>query len=251
MAYLSEDIVEHPVTSWDAVTFFCFVATTAMCLSFIFAGLLYRFGAPSDPEAFLVTNFFISAAIAFPTAVLAAQHDFRLRKNQSLLRRLAATDPLTGLLNRRFFKRNVLEALERLKREGGSVGLVIFDIDHFKRVNDEFGHPFGDLVLRRIAEIAHSELRGPFDRLGRWGGEEFVILLSGVNEDQANAISERIRRRIEEAIIAQGSKVARMTASFGITIMDRTSDLDSAMKGADEALLTAKRSGRNNVVLAD
>lgn len=249
MTYDSDDVVEAPATPWDALTFFCFVATTALCLCFIFAGLMYRLGVPTDPEQFLVINFIVSAGVAFPTAILAAQHDFKLRVNQRLLKRLAATDPLTGLLNRRFFKRHAMETLDRMQRSGGTAGLIIFDLDYFKQVNDEHGHTFGDRVLREIAEIAHSELRGPFDRLGRWGGEEFVVLLSDVTMEQANAVSERLRHRIAATDVSDGQLQASITASFGVAILDKDADLHQSLDRADAALISAKRSGRNRVEL--
>ncbi len=249
MTYDTDD-VEAPATPWDALTFFCFVATTALCLCFIFAGMMYRLGVPTDPEEFLVTNFIVSAGVAFPTAILAAQHDFKLRVNQRLLKRLAATDPLTGLLNRRFFKRHAAETLERMQRSGETAGLIIFDLDFFKKVNDRYGHSFGDYVLREVAHIAHSELRGPFDRLGRWGGEEFVVLLSDVTLEQAEAVSERLRYQISAKPISDGQYEAQITASFGVVVLNKDSDLHKLLDEADAALISAKRGGRNRVEFA-
>jgi GGDEF domain-containing protein len=162
----------------DSLTFFVFVAMTALCLSFTFSVFVYQIGMLDDPQRFLVANLVVAACVAIPTATIASQHEFQLKRYQRQLESLASTDPLTGLLNRRFFRISAEDEIHRQKRAGGMAAVVLFDLDQFKRVNDLHGHQAGDAILKRIAEIAYSELRGPFDKLGRWGGEEFVVLLS-------------------------------------------------------------------------
>ena len=135
-----------------------------------------------------------------------------------------------------------------MRRTRQSAALVLIDLDHFKEVNDLHGHNGGDVVLKEVAAIAHSELRGPFDRLGRWGGEEFVVLLSCVDQEQAMLVCERLRRRIEQTSVKLGSKEVSVTASFGMCMMDPETSLNAAIECADGALYAVKRDGRNHVL---
>ena len=231
----------------ESLTFFAFVAITALCLSFTFSMVVYRLGLPANPKMFVLTNLVVSACIAIPTAVIASQHEFRLRIYQRRLEALAATDPLTGLYNRRFFRQALDEELQRMRRTRQTAGVVVFDLDHFKRINDRFGHKTGDVVLTEVAASAFAELRGPFDRLGRWGGEEFVILLSDVTLDQAASVCDRIRARIESLVIEHKGHAISVTASFGVCLLERGDDPEIALETADAALFDSKNAGRNCV----
>jgi len=231
----------------ESLTFFAFVAITALCLSFTFSMVVYQLGLPANPKVFVLTNLVVSACVAVPTAVIASQHEYRLRIYQRRLEALAATDPLTGLYNRRFFKQAMDDELNRMRRTRQTAGLVFFDLDHFKRINDRFGHKTGDVVLQEVAESAFAELRGPFDRLGRWGGEEFVILLSDVTLEQAEAVCERIRARIESLALEHKGQVISVTASFGTCLLAQGGNADIALETADAALFESKNSGRNKV----
>ncbi len=162
----------------DSITFFLFVAVTALCLSFTFSVLVYQLGFMTDPRWFIQANLVVASCVALPTATIASQHEFRMRKYQGVLESMASTDPLTGVLNRRFFKHSAEEELLRQRRVGGTSAIVIFDLDRFKTINDLHGHHTGDEVLKRIAEIAHSELRGPFDKLGRWNSSSCSATLT-------------------------------------------------------------------------
>ncbi|HPF22552.1 MAG TPA: GGDEF domain-containing protein [Hyphomonas sp.] len=234
----------------DSLTFFVFVATTALCLSFTFSVFMYQFGVLEDPQRFLIANLVVAACVAIPTATIASQHEFQLKRYQRQLESLASTDPLTGLLNRRFFRISAEDEIQRQRRAGGMAAIVVFDIDSFKSVNDRFGHHTGDAVLKRIAEIAYSELRGPFDKLGRWGGEEFVILLSSVSREQAWIVCERLRERLEAAVIEHGGAKLSITASFGYEMLTSDSTLDRVLESADRALYVSKQSGRNRITYA-
>ncbi|KCZ92677.1 GGDEF domain-containing protein [Hyphomonas johnsonii] len=240
-------INDHKQDLFDSLTFFAFVAITALCLSFTFSMVVYHFGIPQNPETFVLTNLLVSACVAIPTATLASQHEFRLKMYQHRLETLASIDPLTGISNRRYFKQTVDEELKRMRRTQQTAGLVIFDLDHFKRVNDRHGHKAGDAVLQEVAAIAFAELRGPFDRLGRWGGEEFVILLSNVTLEQSTLVCERIREKIAALTIDYKGTQLSVTASFGTCLLGVGSTLDLAMETADLALFESKRAGRNQV----
>ncbi|HAE27952.1 MULTISPECIES: GGDEF domain-containing protein [Hyphomonas] len=234
----------------DSLTFFVFVAMTALCLSFTFSVFVYQIGMLDDPRRFLVANLVVAACVAIPTATIASQHEFQLKRYQRQLESLASTDPLTGLLNRRFFRISAEDEIHRQKRAGGMAAVVLFDLDQFKRVNDLHGHQAGDAILKRIAEIAYSELRGPFDKLGRWGGEEFVVLLSQVNRDQAWLVCDRLRERLEHAEIEYNGKSLSITASFGFEMLSGDASLDRVLEAADRALYVSKTTGRNRVTYA-
>ena len=128
--------------------------------------------------------------------------------------------------------------------------IVIFDLDHFKRLNDRHGHGFGDRVLTSISQLAHAELRNPFDRLSRWGGEEFVVLLTNLTLAQGVGVCERLRKRIENLEIRDGATRAKITASFGVTVFSQDHSVDRAVADADTCLYRAKTGGRNMTVSA-
>ena len=237
--------------AWSAVNFFLLVASTALSLSFTVSLLFYKMGLPTDISSYIRLNLFVSGCVAVPTAIIASLHDFHMRLYQRRLEEMAWTDALTGLLNRRFFVHAAEEEKARMRRTKQSAAVVLIDLDHFKEVNDLYGHSGGDVVLKEIAAIAHSELRGPFDRLGRWGGEEFVVLLSCVNQEQAVIVCERLRHRIEQAAITVGDKEVSVTASFGLCMMAPETPLSAAIECADGALYEVKRLGRNKVMCRD
>jgi diguanylate cyclase (GGDEF)-like protein len=170
------------------------------------------------------------------------------RRNRQLVRRLvgeARTDELTGLLNRRGFDERVPAALGHSRREETPVALVAFDIDHFKAINDRFGHEAGDRVLMRIGEILRAEAREA-DVLARRGGEEFVALLPDSDGDGAGAFAQRIRDELEATPFA-GLPPVRVSA--GIATHPAVPDIRQLLLRADAALYEAKRSGRDRVVV--
>lgn len=166
-----------------------------------------------------------------------------LRDKAGEYEQLSVTDPLTGLLNRRYLEERIAEEIVRSKRHRFSLSLMMLDVDDFKAYNDSFGHPAGDTALRTVAEILRETLRGA-DVAARYGGEEFAILLPQTSSEEASQIGERIRRRIERTEFPQRN----VTVSVGIAScsneVDSPRDLISA---ADVALYAAKNHGRNNV----
>lgn len=175
-----------------------------------------------------------------------------LRDANERLARLASTDALTGLLNRRAFQDALRRDLARASRSGDPLGVVIADVDHFKRVNDTHGHPAGDEVLRVFAQIFRDSVREG-DVAARWGGEEFALVLPATDVAGAAVVAERIRGRLEQATIPVGACSVRVTASFGVAALRAgPGDLpiDELVRRADEALYEAKHAGRNQVVRA-
>jgi len=169
-------------------------------------------------------------------------------KNQEL-EGLARTDALTGLANRRAIDEKLVEEAARGRRSGQAMALVLVDLDHFKRVNDEYGHDVGDQVLIGTAETLLKGARVE-DFPGRWGGEEFCIILPETDSSSASAIGERLRELIEQQSYAVGERQLLITASIGLALLPAGGSIEQAIKNADLALYRAKKSGRNTVCSA-
>ena len=167
-------------------------------------------------------------------------------KNEKLLKS-AITDELTGVYNRKFFEKRVVEEMEIADRANEHISLIIFDLDRFKLVNDNFGHQFGDEVLKRTTQIAGDLIRKT-DFLNRVGGEEFAIILPNTNKAQAVFVAEKVRKALEDN---KHFKVGQVTGSFGVAERMKAESLRSWYKRADNALYQAKNTGRNRVVDSD
>jgi two-component system cell cycle response regulator len=168
------------------------------------------------------------------------------------LTRLAYTDPLTGLYNRRYFRRRLADEVDRALRHSGPLSVSVVDIDNFKAYNDAHGHPAGDAALRRIAGVLNANLRRE-DLAARWGGEEFIVLFPAHGE-QASLAMERIRTAVEEmaVTIKRNDQEIALTISAGIsTFSGQARDQATLIARADEALYRAKQAGKNRVCLAD
>jgi diguanylate cyclase (GGDEF)-like protein len=167
--------------------------------------------------------------------------------------RQAVTDELTGLFNRRRFQEAMVTEVERSKRFGQPVGLVLLDLDNFKMVNDTYGHQQGDLVLREVARVLRETSR-EIDEPARYGGEELAVVLPGTDLEGAYNLAERVRAGIEELALPllEGDGVLRVTASFGVaTLPGSADDMRGLVAAADEALYRAKRAGKNRTVRAE
>lgn len=160
---------------------------------------------------------------------------------------LAHLDPLTGLPNRRAFRDAALLKLAEAQTAHRPCAIITIDIDHFKRVNDAYGHGAGDTVLRRVADIIKAPLRPNTDIGARMGGEEFTVLLPDTDTEAAIAFAEKLRRRIEQTVVVVGEHEIRPTISLGVALNRKSADLDDLIDRADRALYTAKRTGRNKV----
>lgn len=167
------------------------------------------------------------------------------------LERRAYSDYLTKLPNRRHFFECAETEISRHNRYEDDLSLIMFDIDHFKRINDEFGHSVGDLVLQKIADICRSTLR-EIDIIGRIGGEEFAILLPQTNAQEAKIVAERLRIVISQGtIVLDEGASPSFSASFGVsTAGNEAVSIDDLLNQADAALYEAKESGRNRVCMA-
>jgi diguanylate cyclase (GGDEF)-like protein len=157
---------------------------------------------------------------------------------------MAETDQLTGIANRRRISAELEMEIANSTKHGRPLAVAIFDIDHFKQINDRFGHHVGDEVLKRVATDAERELRSD-DMLGRFGGEEFVILFPGAGSNIALMVAERVRRTIEA-----GGANPSVTVSIGVAEFAEGETAETILRRADEALYAAKADGRNMLRLA-
>ncbi len=159
------------------------------------------------------------------------------------LEALAGTDQLTGLCNRRSAQEQLCKALENSRRYERPLALIMFDVDHFKHINDSLGHHVGDQALREVTDITRALIRRT-DVLGRWGGEEFLLICSETGREGALELAERIRHGVEAA---SGTCLRDTTVSVGVTVSRAGDTLDSLLRRVDEALYLSKKSGRNQV----
>ena len=197
--------------------------------------------------------FFLGACFVLLVCVL-AQATVTDIKRIPALEAETITDPLMEIYNRRYFERRLSEEFARARRYGFPLSLLLLDIDHFKKVNDDHGHPAGDLVLKGIGEILKKSVRN-VDVAARYGGEEMVLLLPHTRDAQAVILAERIRRKIEDfpfpADAPSGSGIPfRCTVSIGIAGMTREcAKAGQLLEMADTAMYRAKQDGRNRTVV--
>ena len=173
----------------------------------------------------------------------------RARRLSLITQKMAITDPLTGLYNRRHFFVITEREISKVKRNGGSITCLMMDIDHFKKVNDTYGHIIGDIVLKEVARRIKSCLRD-FDIVARYGGEEFVAIIVDTNLTIAQKIAERIRQRVSEKPIELENNI-KLPVSISIGVSSQKApniDLHTLIQNADKNLYRAKEFGRNRVV---
>ena len=172
----------------------------------------------------------------------------RLQKECETLRNLARIDELTGLFNFRFLKNTLEREMERTRRSGLATGLIMVDLDHFKQINDAYGHENGNLALKETARIWKSHLR-KIDIPCRYGGEEFVIILPNTKIHDAIQTAERLRTMLEAATLEVNGETVRLTASFGVDEYHGEENLtaEAFIHRVDMFVLEAKEKGRNRV----
>jgi len=166
-----------------------------------------------------------------------------LANQQALLEKQVCTDPLTGLLNRSSLSRTLLKSVEQNKQNGKPTTILMLDIDHFKSVNDEYGHDAGDRVIRKVGNLIARNVR-EHDLAFRIGGEEFLVLLRDTDHVQSEDIAQQIRQSVEKSTMIRGRPV---TVSIGMASLDSSEDHDQWFKRADTRLYEAKTKGRNCV----
>lgn len=218
------------------------------CIFFVSTAVIYVIKNQDKPELLEPLAIANVSLIAF--CVLAFSHVYELTRERSELRllQLAQTDALTGLANRIRLKETFERERNRAQRENTPTSLIVLDLDHFKAVNDQFGHEAGDIALKKIADILNQSLRAT-DLPARMGGEEFGIVLPNTDTLQAIDVSEKIRKSVEDLDLLFDGQAIHLTLSGGIAELNKDgSDLRSLLSSADKRLYQAKASGRNQIV---
>ncbi|MBI4705447.1 MAG: GGDEF domain-containing protein [Deltaproteobacteria bacterium] len=183
------------------------------------------------------------------TVVKFSFHDALEESFQQQIYDAALRDPLTKAYNKRHFLARLAQEMDGARRHGAPLSLVLLDLDHFKQVNDTYGHVAGDRVLVQLATVARDMIRAE-DLLARYGGEEFGILLRGIALEAAGALGERLRAAIEASTTQWGEARVRITLSAGVAELDPgMREPEDLIRAADEALYAAKNAGRNRVLL--
>jgi diguanylate cyclase (GGDEF)-like protein len=240
---------ERLLSRWPVIFLFGSLSLFFFSRILLIDVLPFPLGArPMLPEAVAAFNLIVFFHALIATVLIVAITKERLELQQ---RRNAQTDPLTGALNRRALMVRAERLLARHQYEGAPLCLLFLDIDHFKMLNDRYGHSAGDDVLIKFVAVMQECIR-PTDFLFRIGGEEFCCLLPHTGSEQAHMVAERIRRTIENINVNVAGIPVRATISVGVAATDSFGyDLDALMRRADAAVYVAKRQGRNQVVPAE
>ena len=214
----------------------------------------FEFGSVQERLTHNIVGIVIAAALtSFLLFGMITIYVLRLKRRLDEARRqlqvMARTDILTGIWNRGHLMDRFAEEFQRAKRQGRALGCLLLDLDHFKAVNDRFGHPAGDRVLRQIGATLAAQVRR-YDIVGRYGGEEFLIVVTETPLASLVDLAERIRIAIEKGIrIGEAAETLVVTASVGVAVMGAgDTDIDAIIKRADDALYRAKKEGRNKVI---
>ncbi len=202
----------------------------------------------SDIGLWVVHGF--NVVVVFMMASYTARFYYNsVRKAENKLLQLATQDSLTGLSNRRNLLERARQEIVRARRRNEPIALIIADIDHFKAINDRYGHEAGDNVIRHAAELLQRLCRQQ-DVVARWGGEEFLLLLPSTNLPAAEALAERFRQAVVESVVAYGELEIKLMMSFGVAVLEHNENIDDAIARADKAMYQSKNDGRNRVTVA-
>ena len=200
-----------------------------------------------EPDFYDLTHLTISAILSW---ALVHVYETARANAHAMLLQFSSTDSLTGVNNRVSLEDSFLRISSRSQENGTESGLILIDLDHFKKINDTMGHPCGDEVLRQVAATLTKNTR-PDDKVFRIGGEEFCILTTCNNFEHLENVAESIRQRIEAVEVAYDNKKIKVTCSIGaIRLTADENDLTTLLRDADKALYRAKENGRNQVIVA-
>lgn len=195
----------------------------------------------------MLAGIVFSLAVVSPVMKRSKQERYQMDRRAESLQKQATTDPLTGMHNRRYFEEALKGYLLEFNKIGATLGLLILDLDHFKSVNDNYGHDVGDIVLKEVALRMRAICR-EHDVVARLGGEEFALITPYANREQLLNVAERYREMVEALAIKSGRIVIRPTVSIGVATNEYGCDnVDDLFKAADQKLYEAKNSGRNRV----
>lgn len=224
----------------------------ALSLGYMALDFMHRQAEPMVvvPKPLLDALHYINLATMLAVmAVLASTYYRLVRRSECRLHELACTDPLTQLRNRRFTMEVAQHEAAVFERGGRPLSILLGDVDHFKRINDQHGHAVGDAVLRAIARVLREGVR-EVDHVARWGGEEFLVLLPATELDEAQQVAERLRAAVQALVEVEGRRELRLSLTLGLAELQPGESIEQALVRADRALYEGKQAGRNRVVLA-
>ena len=229
--------------------------TLAICLWAYYVGMyvLMWFVDPLQPisaNALLYVNIFNFTIVFLMFSYLTMFYVLTVTRAHRRLARMATTDPLTGLFNRRHMVELTEKLLAREQRQPGNLTLMLMDLDHFKEINDQYGHESGDRVLERVATLLREQGREQ-DFVGRWGGEEFLVVMPETDPVQAQAAGERIRAAVQAMDWKDVQSGLQVTLCVGVTQLSEEESFSNAIARADRALYRGKAHGRNRVEQGD
>lgn len=238
-------------THWLAGAFFLtnsVLTASRGFLTLFFSDIQFIYQPDNIQSVFVVSNLLCLVGWSFCFVILNSE---RLQEDlitaQKKLEKLATTDFLTGINNGRHFFEISEDEINRARRYENPLSVIMFDIDHFKSINDQYGHAVGDKVLAEIADICRNNLR-IVDILGRLGGEEFGVMLPNTNKENAVTVAESLRSKIESAVIRYLDASVQVTASFGVAeLKNEDKQINQVLIRADDALYKSKKDGRNKV----
>jgi len=235
---------------WLSMTMLIFVFIAGYC-----EYLLLMWGQQTEWHDLLIPGLFLFGGLFVKITIdLSLQTAIDLRRID-LLETENITDPLTRIYNRRYLDRRLDEEIARSKRYSLDLSILLLDIDHFKHVNDTYGHQAGDIALTSLSRLLKTELR-ELDVIARYGGEEFLVICTNTAIDGASLVAERIRQQVESLQIEipdnnGGRQIIRIRTSIGVASVDsNTNSKENLIQAADQALYRAKNEGRNRVVIA-
>jgi diguanylate cyclase (GGDEF)-like protein len=211
-------------------------------------GLQLKYHSFSEPLFQRMSDAAMMGVMFLETCLVACYLWFFAAELHAELNRVAATDALTGALNRRALEIEAARELARSGRTNAPLSLILLDIDHFKQLNDSFGHPAGDAALCALVDLMKATLRST-DVIARTGGEEFLALLPGTDVQEAQEVAERLRQAIEALRVPVTQSLLQFTASMGVAQVNVSDqDFETVRERADQLLYQAKRAGRNRVI---
>jgi diguanylate cyclase (GGDEF)-like protein len=225
-------------------------ASASLGTTMVAVTLLNNQGFGLNTEIAAILSAAIALVVAPPIVWFLVDLLLRVHRVEQEMRNLASYDSLTGLLSRHAFFDNANNYVSLAKREHRPFSVMIIDLDHFKLINDRYGHPAGDAVLKLFADVTNSVARRS-DIVGRMGGEEFAIVLPSTTAVEALEFSQRLHTAINKAVLTFKDKAIKYTASIGLTEFDSDSEdnIDDLLARADLALYQAKHSGRNQTAI--
>ena len=226
------------------------VSVISVLISELCIGVVYLVGGPAyfHMQAAIVFAAVVPIIISVPISLAIGTMSFKLISTQTELKRLADEDPLTQLPNRRSFFATAQTHLEGLESNGGTSALLVIDADHFKQLNDSYGHAVGDRALVGIAEVLRENFRES-DLICRVGGEEFAVLLPEMSISEAQPLATRVVEAVAANPLSEPGAVIEYSVSCGVADTTTSYNLQALFKAADDAMYLAKRQGRNRVAL--